>query len=223
MAISKTLQNNAKLYLQLMEEVKVRINAFNKAIENQEGFPEMLVTENASLQLRFLCEIISLACLSAHGDYKLPSAAHDTYEPGKILKTLERLNSAFYPQPVMHSNQGKYHHIQGISDIEHLSKDELKKLWGLTGNVLHRTPISKFYSKKKPPVTTEELVKWAQKIVNLLNEHIIVIEQNKFALLVSLKTHNTGMSVATFLRFDSNGYEVLADTFSAVPPPARSR
>jgi hypothetical protein len=222
MAISKTLKNNAKLYLQLMEEVKVRMTAFNKVLANQEGLSEMLVLENGSLQLRFMCEIISLACLSAHGDYKLARAAHDTYEPGKILKTLEKLNSAFYPQPVIHTNQGKNHEVIGMSNIDHLTKGDLKKLWGLTGCVLHRTPISKFYSKKKSQLSVEDMIKWANKIVNLLNEHIIVVEQNKFSLLVSLKNQKTGLSQATFLRFDVNDEQVFVDTISAVPPSART-
>ncbi len=59
-----------KLYLALMEEARVRLDAINHAFQNDAGLPPRMVRETCYLQLRFLCEIIALGCLVAHGDIK---------------------------------------------------------------------------------------------------------------------------------------------------------
>src|SRR5690242_2500032 len=89
-----------RLYCSLMEEVKVRFEIINRTYQNPENLPPMLVREICYLQFRFICEIIALACLVAHGDIPETQALKDTYEPGKIIKRLEQLKLFFYPQPM---------------------------------------------------------------------------------------------------------------------------
>src|SRR5262249_15778508 len=62
-----------ELYVALMTEVKIRIQAIDLAagpVQAMRSFPGALIQEFCFLQLRMTCELISLACLVAHGDIK---------------------------------------------------------------------------------------------------------------------------------------------------------
>jgi hypothetical protein len=59
-----------QLYANLMDEVKARIDCINVAVQGRTGFPTPIAREFCYLQLRFLCELIALSCLVAHGDIK---------------------------------------------------------------------------------------------------------------------------------------------------------
>ncbi len=58
------------LYANLMSEVKVRMASIETICNNQNGLPGPLVREFCFLQLRMICELIALGCLTAHGDIK---------------------------------------------------------------------------------------------------------------------------------------------------------
>ena len=58
------------LYANLMAEVKVRMTSIEMACSGQTGLPGPLVREFCFLQLRLICELIALGCLTAHGDIK---------------------------------------------------------------------------------------------------------------------------------------------------------
>jgi hypothetical protein len=53
-----------------MEEVKLRFEALNAAYHNQAGMHPAMARELCYLQLRFLCEIVAIGCLVAHGEMK---------------------------------------------------------------------------------------------------------------------------------------------------------
>jgi hypothetical protein len=141
-----------------------------------------MVREICYLQFRFLCEIIALGCLIAHGDITETHALRGTYEPGKIIKKMERLNPDFYPEPVEATSSG----IFGRSNLPHLTKQELPKLWAKSGDILHRTPMVKFLETTKPgPVDFSDIMEWSDKIRTLLNSHLITLSHEK-RMVVSL-------------------------------------
>src|SRR5262245_25239192 len=55
-------------YSVLMHEAKRRLLAMDTALEGKTGLPEVAVREYCFLQLRMLCELIALGCLTAQGD-----------------------------------------------------------------------------------------------------------------------------------------------------------
>jgi hypothetical protein len=62
-------QNEAiNLYAAIMEEAKIRLNSIDMALAGTTILPHQLVREFCFLQLRMLCELIALGCLTAHGD-----------------------------------------------------------------------------------------------------------------------------------------------------------
>jgi len=56
------------LYANLMEEIKVRLDCINAAMQGRLMLPSPIVREFCYLQIRFLCELVALSCLIAHGD-----------------------------------------------------------------------------------------------------------------------------------------------------------
>jgi hypothetical protein len=55
-------------YSILMLEAKHRLLAMDTALEGKTGLPRPAIREYCFLQLRMLCELIALGCLTAHGD-----------------------------------------------------------------------------------------------------------------------------------------------------------
>jgi hypothetical protein len=62
------MANYLNLYCALMEEAKVRISIVEHMLNNDSGLPPAMAREICYLEFRMLCEIIAVACLTAHGD-----------------------------------------------------------------------------------------------------------------------------------------------------------
>lgn len=205
-----------KLYCSLMEEVKVRFEIINKTYQNPEHFPPMIVREICYLQFRFICEIISLACLVAHGDIPETQALKDTYEPGKIIKQLEKLKPYFYPQPMelVRDEELKQAIFKGRPEINHLSQQELPTLWGRAGDVLHRSPMVKMLSLQNlTPNDFTDIFDWSAKLTGLLNTHWITLKENKKGMFVTLKTKETNKVAVTICDFSKPEEIQLSETW----------
>src|SRR5258706_10461789 len=88
------------LYANLMDEVKVRIASLNAALVGGTGLPPPILREFCFLQLRMLCELIALGCLTAHGDIEETTKLRKQYAADRIVGELERLHPNFYPWPL---------------------------------------------------------------------------------------------------------------------------
>jgi hypothetical protein len=87
----------SNLYADLLEEAKIRIFSIDAAINGRTALPAPLVREYSYLQLRMLCELIALGCLTAHGEIKATQAAklQKEYAADEIIKRLEDLHPNF--------------------------------------------------------------------------------------------------------------------------------
>lgn len=65
---SDSMHKTRNLYANLMGEAKFRLACIELAIGGKTQLPAPAVREFCYLQLRLLCELISLGCLVAHGD-----------------------------------------------------------------------------------------------------------------------------------------------------------
>lgn len=204
-----------RLYCLLMEEVRVRLDIVNLTYQNNNNLPPAMVREICYLQFRFICEIIALACLVAHGDLPEVEALKDTYEPGKIIKRLEQVKPFFYPQPMdmVKNEELKQTILKGSCDRPHLTQQELPVLWGRAGDVLHRSPMVKVLSKKKKvPGDFADIFDWSSKIVGLVSTHWITLEENKKGIFVTLKAQETNRVAVSIYDFSKNLGEVQVST-----------
>ena len=206
-----------RTYLLLMEEIRHRFNVINRAYHNENQFPPAMVREICYLEFRMICEIIAVSCLVAHGDIPEAKALRGTYEPGKIIKELGKLNPHFYPQPMEHRLDNNQHHLTGIPNTPHLSKIELPKLWGKAGDVIHRSPMVKVLSTPTFPTTDfTDVFEWSQELTGLLNSHWITLIENNRGILVNLQIADTQLPAATVFTFSPAAGQVSVEAFNLV-------
>lgn len=163
-------------YRLLMEETKQRIGWLNLILAGKLPLPNTALQEFGFLQLRIICELVALACLTAHGD--LPAARekrlHEEWNATQILKRLERLHHDFYPRPVISRTVAPGHtHFDDVTS-DFLSKNELISLYVRSSELIHRGSVAKLLIPKSPwPLDNTELTGWGQKAATLLREHVI--------------------------------------------------
>jgi hypothetical protein len=104
--LTKDESETVHVYTALMNEVKIRMDAFNWLVGGRSGLSGPIIRESCFLQLRFMCELIALGCLVAHGDINSTKSTRlkDEYAPDKILKQLGQLHPDFYPFPATVTN-----------------------------------------------------------------------------------------------------------------------
>jgi len=179
-------QGRLRHYRELMEEARSRFDVINAMLENRSNLDSRFVREICYLQFRYLCEIIALACLVAQGSFT--KRLLDTYEADKIINELHGLNPHLYPQPVRVAQVGNHTTVTGVSEqIRFLQRDDLPKLWGRCGDILHISPLTK--TLKPRPVSDPNLSDVRESfglITALLNEHLLVLAENKKVLVVNM-------------------------------------
>ncbi len=191
------------LYANLMEEVKLRFDCINLAVQGRIGYAPPILREICWLQVRMLCELITLSCLVAHGDivalqtHKIGKA----YSADEILDKLAKLRPHFYPIPIVQkltnpeAPQGKRKYDTTVVDPSPLPKVDLISLYGKTHRHLHRGSLKKLLSMDAPidtNVNFPEIVGHVQKICNLLSHHMIAVSENHliFCMLQNASNNN---------------------------------
>lgn len=179
------------LYANLMDEVKLRVNCIDSAATGKMRFPNPIVREFCYLQLRMLCELISLSCLVAHGDitFLQPHKLGRSYSADEILDRLTKLRAHFYPIAVRQTILAGPPRSFQLEPVEPspFSKDDLIKLYSETHKYLHRGSLKKLLSSETPidvTINLPEIVKWAQRINDLLSSHVIAINSDRVILCI---------------------------------------
>jgi hypothetical protein len=183
------------LYKSLMEEAKVRIACINMATQGRTGLPNPIAREFCYLQIRFLCELVSLACLVAHGDITGLQSREvgKTYSADDILKRMSNLRPHFYPValrsqvlPPRISGQVTGRTITAIEPPP-LNRDKLLALYADAHKYVHRGSLRELLLSKHPldPVfDISDVVSKAQPLAVLLSHHFIAISEAKVMLCV---------------------------------------
>lgn len=193
--MTDTLPANAvRLYCDLMEEIKRRIEVIRSVTDVQVKVPIIVGLELCYLQLRMICELIALACLTVHGDVPATKAKRLTraYNADQILKNLERLHPAFYPVPGRQilNSAGKPVEVVKVTE-PYLNKKELQQLCGECGDFLHRGNIEQFMKSSRSP-NFNRIGEWVKKTMTLLNHHQIQLVDPKRQLWVLMQEASDG-------------------------------
>jgi hypothetical protein len=193
--MSDSLPANAvRLYCDLMEEIKRRTEVIRSVTLGRIQVPKIVALELCYLQLRMICELIALACLTVHGDVPATKAKRltRTYNADQIVKHLERLHSSFYPVPgrQIRDDTGKVLEVVDVLD-PHLNKKELQRLYGECGDFLHRRNIEQIMKGGRPP-DFARIGEWLEKTTTLLNHHQIQLIDPKRQLWVLMRASSDG-------------------------------
>jgi hypothetical protein len=160
-------------YCELMQEIKIR----DQSISDLSGahIPAQVAYESAYLQLRMICELISIACLVIHGD--IPATTQKlkkSWSADEIIKRLSEIHADFYPNPVYTPPDNKFQMVAVTEGF--LEKSELLLLYGKCGDRLHRGTAKNARNRITPHnVSFVQVQRWRERITKLLSHHWITL------------------------------------------------
>jgi hypothetical protein len=180
------LSSEQQLYADLMDEVRIRIHALRDIIAAKESWIPRLLQEFAYLQLRMLCETVALCCLIAQGEIK-DRKTFRSWRPAEIIDKLSELNPDFYPRGIRIRVAPNGVNLDDYP-VAQMTKEELIDLWDRSGNFLHRGSARNLIGEqgKLLNVNLDVIMTYGQKLLNLLDQHVISSADKKFHLIVSL-------------------------------------
>lgn len=178
------------MYCNVMEEVKKRTSVIDFFLAgNGHALYEPTTLESIALQIRKILELIAMASLIANKqEYeKVYSNFATAWNAEYLLKDLERINSDFYPKPVVEkpSEEPQVKNQLANRDNDYLTKKEFIKIYKKCAAIMHASnplgrKIGYEYYKKSIP-------EWRQKIINLLNNHQVHLLGHKGFYLIHMK------------------------------------
>lgn len=192
-------------YRALMVEVKYRIEAIDRVLQGETSLRAKIGEELCYLQLRMICELIAIGCLVLHEDTMFMSQKLlKSYEADRIMGGLESLHPKFFPQPLVQNDV----HEEGLPpqwlhlESGFLTKDDLSRLWSReAGGRLHRGSARNVL-KSDTPLILDKVRHWRDKIVTLLNRHIVLSNDEKTICYVIM---------------NNDQGEVASNIFKAIP------
>src|SRR4051812_23844461 len=100
--MTKDQQKAMDRYVAMLEEVKLRYSAIEFSASGLLKLHPVIIREFCYLELRMICELIALGCLTTHGDVpgSKSKSLRKAWHPNEILTALEALHPDFYPHPI---------------------------------------------------------------------------------------------------------------------------
>jgi len=169
--------NKDPRYTDLMQEIKERLYVIEDVLSGRTGLQGPLAHEFCFLQLRIICECISLACVIAHEYIEELQASkfQKAWSADTLMKALDGLHQDFYPKPK--TVTVKENNVQlGEIDAPYLTKDDLKKLNGICGDKLHRGSPEKYAYNPTPEhqaADRQTIIDFGNKIFRLMESYLM--------------------------------------------------
>jgi len=199
-------------YLPLMHELVIRIELVAHAYEGRLNLLPPYDREYSYLQFRYMCELIALGCLQLHGDLPLAKKkdSQKAWNAEQIMKMLHNNYKHSFPQSVIReSTREGNDSIKCNSKPNALTLNEFKKLYIECGEVLHRGTIQTIKASfLNSEHDYQRILDWQNKIVDLMNEHMVGRANGAGFYLVSLKTTSGYPECSIFTPNNSGGFEV---------------
>lgn len=204
----KTVEDRAKLYLHCMVEIKERLSLIRGILPAD--IPDLFKNEICSLQFRHICELIAIACLAAQGDFKTQRAFREAYSPADIFNALRTIFPRFFPQcTTVTFTPGKdgrrdHHHLKANSKPDAYKDADIVKLWGRSGNDLHRASVKKYLKATfGSPPSLDTILRHLRGLIRLLETHVVPIGSPDSKLLLDVRlSDDDDMVVANFMELD---------------------
>lgn len=177
-------------YIKVMVEIKRRslvVDSFSKGTSH--AMFKATSIETIYLQFRKIIELIAMSTLVANKETysviyeKFASSWNAKY----IIKDIERLNPRFYPTPIIQQSSNRRGVISDFikrKEVDYLTKDELLTLYDKCGPILHTE--NPYGSQINYSYYDENVLKWRNKIRNLLNAHEIRLLNDENLYLIQM-------------------------------------
>jgi hypothetical protein len=220
-------ENTTFLYRNFMVDIKARVKTIEKAysLVKAQNLHHWEAENIAYLQLRMICELIALGCLTAHNEMITTSAGkmRREYRPNVIFTELEKLHPSFYPSPDRGIVNDKGESVsvppgmrnQSIGPVRivplkdgFLTKKQLIKLVGQCGDKLHIGGTKKYFANRPPDQAP--IMAAIKLIQNLLRFHRIKFIDPDYFIWAQMEP-------------DAVGAEPLIALLSRKPPTTNSQ
>jgi hypothetical protein len=174
--ISSHAEPNAMVaYCNCMDDIKQRLAKVNRILIGHSPMKDQgLDGEVVCLLLRKVLEQIVFSSLVAHKDAY--AAVHKDFAQSwrvkKLLDRIENVHPDFYPKPISFPtvDTGRVRHMLDVVD-GYLTKDDLAFLYDTCSDVLHTW--NPFRLGPRVVETHRPLAEWVQRIMRLLDVHLI--------------------------------------------------
>jgi hypothetical protein len=182
----------AKLYAGHMTEILDRSRAITAACQSavaQKGtYAGAFQAEFAFLQLRMICELVALSSLAAHFSLGLSSRLSKAWNAEQAFKLLQEVNPHCFPHPIRNIPDSlsihNFHVIEGPSTF---SRPDLSRVYAGCGEALHRGTIAAQMASQQKTYDLDRLNLWHRQIIELLDQHMILIRDPDRVLLVNMR------------------------------------
>jgi len=198
MPATKEQKAAINLYANILEEIKHRIAAIDIGTTNRIPVPAPFVREFCYLQIRMICELIALGCLVAHGDISATrkSSLQKEWSAETIINAMTDLHPDFFPLATKQQTSGSRVHGVDILHPPIMTKEELLRLYGRCGGILHRGNVRKLLKEQIPiQINYPEITAIAQKFQDLLASHMLVMRGGTTMFLCILRNIENDMRV----------------------------
>lgn len=184
-------------YARFMEQVKMRIAAAQRAMRDsyeKRGSPDsFLMAEFAVLQIRRVAELIALAVLVAHNeiaDFRTKKFVKQ-WNAEAIFSHLAKLSDTAFPEPFTMSAADEDDVVDIFIDATgHMSKSELASIYSKCGERLHAGALKSLEKPKQHSLG--EIQTWCNRIVHLLNHHVVLLPEMKKSMVVIMASNPDG-------------------------------
>ena len=203
-------------YLAFMQDIRLRLEAMqvsvDEAVKNIGHSDNWKNAEFCYLQIRKVCELISVATLIAHNEF-------EPFRSGQLLKEwraidlterLLRLNQHGFPRGAeieVDAHGAGMHHIRPRE--QGLDATGLKTIYATCSDRLHVGSLRRIISQGAPKYDFREITAWNNALVTLLSVHIIFLPEIRSVLVTVLKDEQDGNVHCTF--GDADGPAVLVE------------
>jgi len=201
--------NKDPKYTDLMQEIKERLYVIEDVLSNRSGLHGPLANEFCFLQLRIICECISFACVIAHAyieELQAPKFQKE-WSADRLMKELYNLHGDFYPKPKSMTIADNNIQLDEIH-AEYLTKDDLKKLYGICGDKLHRgTPQKYTYNSTQENQATDRqtIIDFGNKVFRLMESYLV--KHQKYNRYILCRFRERGVSVEVYFAESPIGSE----------------
>lgn len=187
-------------YRGLMEEIRYRVEAIDSVLERRVLLRARIAEELCYLQLRMICELIAVGCLIIHGDLSAKKAdLMKSYQADRILRGLDQLHPKFFPVALELEDAPTTPPSWVHKKDGYLTKSDLMTLYTReAGGILHRGSAKNILAKDREP-RFNQIGVWKDKIVGLLNRHIITSRDERNIGYFIMRDENGRVSSNTFL------------------------
>ena len=184
-------QDDILKYCNLMEGIKKRTQVIDIFLSgSSHALYKATTIESICLQLRKILELIALGSLVANKEVfsKIYTEFSKYWNAELIFKDIERINSEFYPKPIVEiprSQLGVKMDWKDKDPKQYLTKKEFIKVYKKCGAIMHSgnpygSHIDYGYYDKNIPI-------WRKKVINLLTTHQIRLLNDPNIYLIHMK------------------------------------